>query len=403
MKTDAILFEGLDLEDLYRHLVVFGSTGSGKTWHLILPLLQQILACNADVPEKRAGCIVFDVKGDMRRHLSAVMKAAGRKDEIITIGAGGNCWFDPFGGMAQDSRGISERLMEIIRGIHDGGTGGAYDGFWVENLRRFLAGIGCNCESPWTWGLGRCGRNSLMAVSSLCSVRRLVEEEVDTGELMSWLKTAERGEVVPAAEIEMARFYLETEAKNLAWNTWTVICNYAQSYVSCLRDSPLASILLTPSASHQFVPEDIIDHGRVVIVCLTRIQFGNGAEVYRNLIKTAFQTCALQRHSRRHFDGKAVRPINATRPVLFVADEFRLLLTVGSVDDGDAFFLDKCRETKIGCIVSAQGISALLARTGSSARAYHLPQQLLLQSLHGHGLSGNTPIFRGFSARGARS
>jgi hypothetical protein len=94
--------------------------------------------------------------------------------------------------------------------------------------------------------------------------------------------------------------------------------------------------------------------------------------VFRSLIKSAFQACALQRYQRQFFDGKTVRAINSARPVFFVADEFPAVLSPGSSDDGDAFFLDKAREVKVGCVLSAQGVSALSARMGSDARTYHL-------------------------------
>ena len=170
----------------------------------------------------------------------------------------------------------------------------------------------------------------------------------------------------------MARVYLETDVTHLSGNTWSTICNYAQSYISCLRDSQLAQVITPSPERHQFVPEDVLDRGRVVLVSLTRIHFGPGAEVYRSMIKSAFQACALQRFDRKYFDGKSVRPINTSRPVVFLADEFPSLMTVGSRDDGDAFFLDKCREAKVACILAAQGISALAARVGWQARADHL-------------------------------
>lgn len=169
----------------------------------------------------------------------------------------------------------------------------------------------------------------------------------------------------------MARQYLCGETNDLSSSTWSCIVNYARAYVSCLRDSHVAGIL-SPSGGQEFQPEDVIDRGRVVVVALSRIHFGPGAEIYRNLIKTAFQACALQRHSRSHFDGTSVRRINSTRPVYFVADEFPSFVTAGSSDDGDAFFLDKCREVRVGCILSAQGISALTGRMRSGARVAHL-------------------------------
>lgn len=203
----------------------------------------------------------------------------------------------------------------------------------------------------------------------ICAIRSSSDEE-DT-RAKQFLEAAERGNLIPPSDAQMARRYIETEATDLASNTWSVITNYAQSYVSCLRDSRIAGIL-TPSDSHEFVPEDIIDRERVVLVSLSRVHFGPAAEVFRNMIKTAFQACALQRHCRSHFDGTVVRPINRKRPVYFVADEFPSFVTTGSSDDGDAFFLDKSREVKVGCILSAQGVSALTARMRSGARASHL-------------------------------
>lgn len=106
----------LSPEDLFKHLLVFGSTGCGKTRNVILPLLAQVLGRDAGDPKRRAGALIFDVKGDMPDHVQAVMKAAGRDDEIITIGRGGNAWFDPFAGIGHDSRAVAERLIEMVRG-----------------------------------------------------------------------------------------------------------------------------------------------------------------------------------------------------------------------------------------------------------------------------------------------
>jgi len=358
----------IDPEDLYRHLVVFGSTGCGKTRHVILPLLAQVLARDVDDPEKRAGAIVFDVKGDMPGHIEAVMKAAKRKDEIITIGRGGNAWFDPFSGIENDSRAVAERLIEMVRGLHPDSGGGSYDDFWRENNRRLLQVAAVLARAR---GFGDAGgvEGLAHAIEMICAIRSSSDEE-DT-RAKQFIETAERGNLISPSDAQMARRYIETEAVDLASTTWSVITNYAQAYVSCLRNSRIAGIL-TPSDANEFVPEDVIDRGRVVLVSLSRVHFGPAAEVYRNMIKTAFQACALQRHCRSHFDGTVVRAINRIRPVYFVADEFPSFVTTGSSDDGDAFFLDKCREVKVGCILSAQGVSALTARMRSGARASHL-------------------------------
>jgi len=358
----------LSSEDLFRHLVVFGSTGCGKTRSVILPLLAQALGRDAGHPDKRAGALIFDVKGDMPAHVENVMNAAGRDDAIITIGHGGNAWFDPFSGIGNDSRAVAERLIEMVRGLHPESGGGSYDDFWRENNRRLLQVAAVVARAR---GLGDLGgiEGIAHAIQLICALRS--EDDDDEGEAKQFLDIAERGNLIAASEAEMARQYLGGETSNLSSSTWSCIINYARAYVSCLRDSRVAGIL-SPSGGHEFQPEDVIDRGRVVIVALSRVHFGPTAEVYRNMIKTGFQACALQRQCRWHFDGAAVRPINLTRPVYFVADEFPSFVTTGSTDDGDAFFLDKCREVKVGCILSAQGISALTGRMRSGARAAHL-------------------------------
>jgi len=368
MKTDNVL-AALTPDDLYRHLVVFGATGCGKTRSVILPLLTRVLACDAGDADKRAGALIFDVKGDMGAHVAAVMKAVGRTDDVIVVGRGGTAWFDPFAGLENDSRSVAERLIEMVQGLHSGQIKGAYDDFWAENNRRFLHVAAILARAR---GLGQLGgiEGVGRAIEMICSVRSESDDD-SGGDARTCISLAEGQKLIPSADAKMAAHYLKTEATDLSAQTWSIITNYAQAYLSCLRDGRLASVL-TPSDRQQFVPEQVIDQGRVVLVSLSRVHFGRAAEVYRNMIKTAFQSCALQRFCRSHFDGQTVRPINDTRPVFFVCDEFPSFVTPGSADDGDAFFLDKCRETRISCILSAQSVSALTARMQPVARANHL-------------------------------
>ena len=367
----------LEPADLFQHLVVFGATGCGKTRHVILPLLRELLARDAGSPELRAGALVFDVKGDMAGHIRAVMHAAGRTDELITIGRGGNAWFDPFLSLEKDSRAVTERLMEMVRAMHTLGSS-SNDDFWVENLRRFLQ-VAVVLARATTLGDLHGLSGIAKATSAIIAIGSSAHGDDDGDNkdaslferLLASLDHAEKLKLLPNDQVSMAREYLKTEAQDLAANTWSTITNYAQAYVSCLQDSTLAKIL-SPGSGVQFFPEQIIDQGRIVLVSLSRVHFGAGSEVFRTLIKTAFQQAALQRHCLQYFDGKTIRPVNSTRPVLFVADEFPSLLTTGNADDGDAFFFDKCRETKIACILSAQGVSAMAARMRNPSRVNHL-------------------------------
>ncbi len=370
----------LSLEELYRHLIIFGTTGCGKTRYVLLPLLRSLLARDADDPEKRAGALILDVKGDMVEHIKSVMAAAGRTDDLLVIGRGGNSWVNPFVGQAPDSRAAAERMLELVRGIHSVERGGSYDDYWKENNRRILQVAAVLTRSRQ---LG-----DLISISGISDALDLMgrvraemkreednEESEDSSDLLldteSTVKLAEGLGAISDFEAKLALEYLRFDTVNLASTTWATIMNYARSYVSCLAASKLSQ-LFTPSSGWAFSPDEIMDHGRVVVVSLSRVHYGPEAEVFRTLIKTAFQASALQRRHRFHFDGQILRPINCIRPVYFVGDEFPSLMTPGTEDEGDSFFLDKCRDSLISCILTAQSVSALSARAPSSARVHHL-------------------------------
>ncbi|CAN5359882.1 hypothetical protein BH09VER1_BH09VER1_53140 [soil metagenome] len=371
----------LSLEELYRHLIIFGTTGCGKTRYVLLPLLRSLLARDAENPGKRAGALILDVKGDMVEHVQAVMAAAGRTDELLVIGRDGNSWVHPYVGQATDSRTVSERLMELVRALHSTKGGGTNEDFWEENNRRILQVAAVMTRARQLGDVtGFQGiSDELDVLIRLRGEHRSDNDEDDekrgnpplVDETKSMLDLAAGFGAISAADAKLARSYIEFDALHLSQRTWATIINYARGHVSCLTDSKLATTF-SPSAGWAFSPDEIMDFGRVVVVSLSRVHYGPQAAVFRNLIKTAFQASALQRRNRFHFDGQILRPINCLRPVYFVGDEFPSLMTPGTEDEGDSFFLDKCRDSLISCILTAQSVSALSARAPSSARVHHL-------------------------------
>lgn len=372
----------LSLEELCRHLIVFGTTGCGKTRYVLLPLLRALLARDAHDPDKRAGALIFDVKGDMIEHIQAVMAAAGRTDELLVIGRGGNSWVNPFVGQAADSRAIAERLLELIRALHSPQGGGVNEDYWQENNRRILqvAAVMARSRQLGDFVDIRGISDELDTLVRLRGEHRSSGDDDDDesrgnshliDEAKSMLDLAAGLGAISAVEAKLAHGYIEFDALQLSQRTWATIINYARGHVSCLTDSKLARIF-SPAAGWAFSPDEIMDHGRVVVVSLSRVHYGPEAAVFRTLIKTAFQACALQRRNRFHFDGHILRPVNCLRPVYFVGDEFPSLMTPGTQDEGDSFFLDKCRDSLVSCILTAQSVSALSARAASQARVHHL-------------------------------
>jgi len=73
----------LSPDDLTRHVIAFGSTGSGKTTALINPVLRQLLAWRANEPGLRPGLLVLDPKG-----MIPLQKSGNSRGRRTRIGSG---------------------------------------------------------------------------------------------------------------------------------------------------------------------------------------------------------------------------------------------------------------------------------------------------------------------------
>lgn len=116
-------------DDLTRHVLGFGATGSGKTTSLINPIIRQILAWRKHEPHSRPGLLVLDPKGDdSQEKVRAYAREAGREADLVVLSAGGSGWYDLLGGLTRldQTQTYSRRLLS---GTRDMGTENAY---WTE-------------------------------------------------------------------------------------------------------------------------------------------------------------------------------------------------------------------------------------------------------------------------------
>ncbi len=354
-------------ENAFRHIVAFGSTGSGKTRYFLLPYFQKFMEHFGDSPKKKAGALIVDVKGDMSVFVRRALKAVNREDDLLVLGRGGNTWCNPVHLLSQDSRGFAEELIQLTELNRK--VGGRNDDFWVENTRRILTVATIQAKIR---GFGRV--DSLFeighALEHLATAYTESEVNKSTTKMIRW---AAANELISQREAVTLTSYLESDLQNLPLTTWGCILNYARSYLSTLIDGPLAE-LFSPSSQrcHLFYPEEIIDKGKVVVLSLSPLHYGPMANSLRMLIKTAFQRVILKRNDLCHFDGKSVSPLSF-RPVCFVADELATTLASGKADIGDVFFLSLAREFRCACLFATQGISALhSAVRGDTATIAHL-------------------------------
>lgn len=367
------------LTELYRHLGIFGSTGGGKTWHAIVPLLDQLLGLHSREPKIRPGFCVLDLKGDMVAHVQALAAKYGREDDVVVLGSGGTTWVDPFVDIADNSRAIADRVMQF-GASEKGSSRGVNDLFWTLNERRLLTHAATLARARG-YGLLE-GLDALtQAIRDISDVGRTVEDsEPDKAaldKLLSIVALAERHFFVEARDCLEAAQYFQREVAAMPARTWTCILSSTLGSISTVADGPLSALLgLNGKQGDCLSMAEVVDHGKILVISLPPAHYGPSARALRDLLKASFQKAVLQRKNLVFWSALQERPVNQSRPLFFVADEFQALLTPGGGETGDAYFLDRCREFRCGCIVAAQGMSALQSVMANAAECDHLLNNL---------------------------
>lgn len=117
--------DGITFEDAIHHLLVLGTTGSGKTASVVLPALYRLLGAG------HCG-FVADIKGNMRAQVRALAERCGREADIVEYGTGSgalrlnilngmdrHAMYSFFEGLTlQSFRNASEHLDWHLKGVN---------------------------------------------------------------------------------------------------------------------------------------------------------------------------------------------------------------------------------------------------------------------------------------------
>ena len=80
---------------LYTGTIAVGAIGSGKTRGLILPAMQQLFGYRSSDGEEKLSGIVLEVKGDLCRHLSRILRECGREADYIDVSLESDIRYNP--------------------------------------------------------------------------------------------------------------------------------------------------------------------------------------------------------------------------------------------------------------------------------------------------------------------
>ncbi len=122
---------------LYTGTLIVGAVGTGKTSGCMYPFARQILSWRAGDPNRRAGALVLEVKGDFCHQVHGILEGAGRGDDYLEIGLGGSLQWNPLDDPLLDSYSLAYGVASLINQLF----GKSREPFWQQaytNLVRWI-------------------------------------------------------------------------------------------------------------------------------------------------------------------------------------------------------------------------------------------------------------------------
>ena len=121
---------------LFTGIAIFGAVGSGKTSCCIYPFAEQILAFEANRPEKRIGGLVLEVKGDFCHRVRAILKRYGREEDYVEISLHSEYRYNPLHNDL-DAYALAYSIASLLNNLFGKGK----EPFWQQaytNLVKFI-------------------------------------------------------------------------------------------------------------------------------------------------------------------------------------------------------------------------------------------------------------------------
>lgn len=309
-------------EDCCKNIIIMGGIGGGKTSRSINPLLLQIL-------QQNTGALIFDIKTDFHKEVSALSDRTGRTYSVI---GDNGLKLNLLRGTTPELAASFLKSCFLMQGQGNGDSA-----FWVDSatemathcmqLRRIVKG-GFSIAQLYELVFDQKERNSMLADGT-----KMLEQMSDRDQRFF---------------IQIQRFFVNV------WNEHDEkvrrnILSTMNSVLSPFSHPDMVDAFSSDTVDGEADLTTLINDGAVYLVNLPQTKYGReGARFAYMLLKLRFMNMMRERGQHSSW--------NQTRPVAFVCDEYQAI--IDSISDTD--FWDKSRSTKTIGIVSMQGISSLV-------------------------------------------
>ncbi|MHB8240332.1 MAG: type IV secretory system conjugative DNA transfer family protein [Vulcanimicrobiaceae bacterium] len=371
-------------QDMSRHFLILGETGSGKTKSAVIPLLKSALAYRSDDPERRASLLIIDPKFELREIIKHVMAETKDTRRLVEFGSSTSVdrrvpfFYDP--GESESDIEPREAVDQVLQ-LSPDATGQMLDtrnAFFSSSARDILVDL-ITLDSFVRTSLGTSTSiwrywNRLDLKDDKSNAIQIPKVPIDQKNYFSsilafvrfaagnqrdaWkaLHAAGSDAKVPDSLLEFCRGRREEGS-----NEYGGVMQSCISFLTILANGTLAgNVSLDPldkgNDASDILMDECLDNGDIILYCPSRSATSAIADAIGRSLKMQFFKATFRRK-------------NKLRPIFYVCDEFQRFITADP-DSGEQSFLDRCRAYRAICVGATPSLASLQHSLGASTSSY---------------------------------
>lgn len=353
----------LTLNDLSMHMAVTGTTGSGKSASVLVPLMRQVI--QSEPKDQTIALLVLDGKGVLHHDAAKIAEADNRPIRVVGCKTG-QFGVDLFDGV--EPQIVAGAINDVMNQLSGSATS---DPYWRQMAALILANAAvvarayeytpagrknvASTGERWYSPLG-IYRISLSARSDSGAAKNAVDE-------IYRLLDANGPELAPikqylGPEVESAIDFLRDDCRQFPDQTWGSFVAQITQALSGFANEPLRSAFGVGGTSRLDI-ESIWNHHVITAVDLSPLEYGEAARAAAMLFKAR----VFAHGHRRYLNDPSV---GKTSRLVIVMDEAHLLISSGSALSEDNY-ASICRAFGVSLVLSFQTLSTLYCAFGESS------------------------------------
>jgi len=334
-KNDHLNLHGIPInrESLTQHMLITGTTGSGKTHGIIKPMLRQLLA-------QGDAAIIFDVKGDLLPIVREALDRCGRLSDLVTLGVGPyDATFNPLEDDSLTASQIAKMLLSAASFADQNQRTSTEEMYWQQARAELL----CSMVELARIVNQAQGSADNLTFAHLNSLRRLLSQP--SSKLVKWANEI-------AASLSDAGGNGLVEFASLPDSTRSCVLTSVSNLIAPFIREPLSLFVNPVKNRPQLHLTDILDNSKVVVVTAANMEHQLDLWPAFMLFKMALYRLVLCRPRLK---------VRQDNHLVICLDEYTRMLMKHDAMASEHVVLEAARSSRTSFILAAQNLSGLNA------------------------------------------